>query len=96
MAREDDDWRLGGQEKYLQGAALKWQPYVAWSDTWDHDHCSFCWAKFRPAASAGPGVLTEGYATTDEHTRGARYHWVCKQCFADFADMFEWRVANPN
>jgi hypothetical protein len=37
----------------------------------------------------------EGYATTDEHETGARYHWICKQCFDDFADLFEWRVVEP-
>ncbi len=93
MALEQDDWRLTNQQSYLQGAVLAWQRYVAWSDTWEHDHCAFCWAKFmEPDAETLPGVLTEGYATTEDHARGARYYWVCNQCFDDFASMFDWRV----
>jgi len=93
MAREKDDWRLTGQHRYLHGATLVRKSYRAYSETWDHDHCSFCWATFRD--SPEPDVLTEGYATTAEHERGADYHWICKQCFDDFADLFDWRVIQP-
>lgn len=74
---------MAGQERYLQGAALIWKPYRARSETWEHDHCDFCWAKFMdPATSEAhrtfvkehPEVLTEGYATTAEHEQGAEYH----------------------
>jgi hypothetical protein len=76
----DDDWRLQGQEHYLSAAKLSWRH---WSETrpgWDHDHCSFCWAKF--AAFEGPGILHDGYTTDDE------YYWVCPTCAADFAQRF--------
>jgi hypothetical protein len=101
MAREEQDWRLTGQERYLRGAALVWKPYHTRSETWEHDHCSFCWAKFmdpnfsdaaRRFIEEHPDVLTEGYTTTAENERGADYHWVCKQCYEDFADLFEWRI----
>jgi hypothetical protein len=101
VAREKDDWRLTGQASYLQGAALTWKRYRAWSETWEHDHCAFCWAKFmdpdfseahRRFIEEHPEVLTEGYATTAEHEGGADGHWVCRPCFDDFADLFEWRV----
>jgi hypothetical protein len=88
-----DDWRLTGQAKYLQGAALTWKAYHAPRETWDHDHCSFCWATF---SDKEPGALTAGYATMAEHEHGADYHWVCKQCFEDFNDLFAWRVAQSN
>lgn len=37
-------------------------------------------------------VLTEGYATTAEHDHRADYHWICKPCFDDFADRFQWHI----
>jgi len=101
VAREADDWRLTDQEKHLHGAALAWKTYHAKSATWEHDHCAFCWAKFMdPAFSDAhqrfieehPDVLSKGYTTTAEHEHGANYHWICKQCFEDFADLFQWHV----
>jgi hypothetical protein len=44
---------------------------------------------------AHPEVLTEGYATKAEHEQGADYYWICKACFDDFADLFQWRVVRP-
>ena len=73
-----------------------------YSDSWEHDHCEFCWAKFmdpayseehRAAVEADPAILTEGYTTTDEHSQGAEYHWVCLRCFEDFKERFRWEVA---
>lgn len=100
----DDDWRLRGQERYLQGATLVRKRYRTYSDTWEHDHCAFCWAKFmdpelsaehRKQVAGHPEILTEGYATTDAHPRGSDYHWICEGCFEDFKDRFEWTV-EPN
>ena len=42
----DDDWRLMGQEGYLQGAVFVRKPYKEWSASWEHDHCDFCQSKF--------------------------------------------------
>ena len=100
MVGEADDWRLTNQGDYLQGADLTWRRYGAWSDSWDHDHCEFCFAKFvdtehfaSPAHSGDSHeFVTEGYTTTDAHEDGAGYHWICKQCFDDFRGLFEWRV----
>ena len=86
--REQIDWRLQGQEKYLKGVTLSWKSYARPSKSWDHDHCEFCWEKFMDADT--PDTLHEGYATTDNN------RWICAQCFADFADMFDWVVTNPN
>jgi hypothetical protein len=80
----NDDWRLMGQEKYLQGVKLYWRQYTRHSETWDHDHCSFCGAKFM--VEDYPDVLHVGYATDDQ------YHWVCEDCFEDFKDRFQWEV----
>jgi hypothetical protein len=37
-----------------------------------------------------PDVLVEGYATTEDHERGAGWRWVCLQCFEDFVEEFGW------
>jgi len=85
MAREDNDWRLTGNQDYLKGISLVWRRYTRYSDKWEHDHCEFCYAKFME--EPGPEILTEGYATPD------KYRWICKTCFDDFNDLFNWQVA---
>lgn len=84
VMREEDDWRLQGQETYLKGVHLWWKRYVRYSERWEHDHCEFCWAKFM--VEDYPDVLHEGYATEDN------YRWICEQCFDDFKVLFEWEV----
>lgn len=84
----NDDWRLQGQERYLNGATLIWKRYRRPSPEWDHDHCNFCWKKF--AELTEPEILHDGYATEDE------YHWVCADCANDFADRFSFKfVGGP-
>jgi hypothetical protein len=80
-----DDWRLTNQEKYLKGVKLKFHKYSPYSKTWTHDHCNFCFKELYTEAY-NPDVDTEGYSTEDN------YHWICKECFKDFKDMFEWEV----
>lgn len=67
----DNDWRLQGQERYLQGVTIKWKRYRAQSPKSEHEHCAFCSAKFMDpsfssdhaaAVTADPAILTEGYA----------------------------------
>jgi hypothetical protein len=43
-----------------------------------------------------PDIHGEGYTTTAEHEHGADYHWICKSCFDDFAECFQWRVLPPS
>jgi hypothetical protein len=76
------DWRLQGQDRYLKGRDLIRKKYKKYRDNWDHDHCEFCGRKI----SERPGDLNVGYTTTDD------YHWVCEDCFKDFAALFQWRV----
>jgi hypothetical protein len=90
MTVSKDDWRLQGQQKYLQGARLFWSLYQIYRKDWDHDHCEFCGAKFCLDAS---DCLKEGYCTED------RYRWICQPCFDDFREMFQFQAvahgANP-
>jgi hypothetical protein len=102
MTVPPDDWRRMGQEAFLPpGTSWVRKPYDAHSDSWDHDHCEFCGAKFIDSRRSGqrrreiaddPEILGEGFATTDQHPRGAGYYWVCPACFADFAGEFGWRL----
>ena len=69
----------------MSGVSLCWRTYRRWSETWDHDHCSFCWARFAEPDLV-PDALHAGYSTLDE------YRWVCQQCFGDFHQRFEWSV----
>jgi len=78
-----NDWRLQGQEKFLNRAQLVKKRYKKYRDDWDHDHCAFCWTKF----SESPEDLNVGYTTPDH------YYWICEPCFNDFHDMFQWVVS---
>lgn len=84
---DEDDWRLQGQEQYLQGVTLVRREYRRYAPNaeWDHDHCAFCSAKFM--VEDHPDVLHEGYATLDD------YHWICPTCFESFREKFCWALA---
>lgn len=74
----NNDWRLTNQEKYLMNVALKRKVY----DGKDHDHCEFCYDKF----GYNDDNLKLGYCTEDN------YRWICEKCYADFKQMFNFRV----
>ncbi len=104
MDTENTDWRLLGQESYLQEAELTRKPYRAKSETSEHDHCAFCWTKLmdpnfsethRQHIADHPDATTEGYTSTAAHERGAEYHWICPACFDDFSERFAWRLTPP-
>lgn len=86
MAEDPNDWRLKGQERYLQGALLiwsRWAPPIN-NPAWDHDHCEFCSRKFM--AVDATDVLREGFTTED------RFRWICRRCFEDFQSKFQWKL----
>lgn len=85
---EKDDWRLRGQEDYLQDVPLYFIPFQPISRKWDHEHCEFCWAKFYLHEEC----LQEGYCTKAENGSGAR--WICSECYEDFKEMFGWKLMN--
>jgi hypothetical protein len=70
-----NDWRYQKQERYLKDLVFSRLQYNPAGDN-DHDHCVFCSKKFSLIIN---GSLTEGW--TDEK----RYHWICNDCFQDFA-----------
>jgi hypothetical protein len=81
------DWRLQNV-KGFEGLRWRRKRYRPWSDTWDHDHCIGCWAKF--AELDAPDALHEGYATCEDWKHGADYDWVCPSCFADLREAMGW------
>jgi hypothetical protein len=96
-----NDWRRRGQEKHLRGARLAWRRYQAMSAQWEHEHCEFCWAKFldanyspahRVLLESDPEVLAGGYTEAPGGTQPAGEHWICKPCFEDFREEFEWEL----
>jgi hypothetical protein len=89
------DWRLTKQSRYLQGVQVRFKRYQKPRPEWDHDHCSFCWAKFMETddPNAKPDCLHEGYATVARGQWKDDYHWICATCFDDFQMQFEWKVA---
>ena len=82
-----DDWRLMGQEDYLKNKQLKenipfeFAKTKEYPQSW-HEHCEFCGEK------ATADVKGEFYSTEDD------YYWICKSCFDDFKEKFNWIVKN--
>ena len=83
-----DDWRLMGQERYLQGATLRWATWWPYQEGWDHDHCAFCFVHFGDHVfEDDPDTQLEGYVTEDD------YHWVCRRCCEDFKQRFAFTLS---
>ena len=86
-----DDWRLTagpirGREEELKHIPLYYIPFQPLSDSWDHEHCVFCWAKF----FLHPECLQEGYCTRPQNSRDA--DWICPDCYEDFKEIFGWTL----
>ena len=78
-----NDRRLQGQEKYLINASLEMTIYS--KEKRKHAHCEFCRKNFGNDAE-----FKSGYVTKDHH------HWICKKCFEDFKDMFNFKVSKAS
>jgi hypothetical protein len=86
----------------LIGASLAWRAYEAPSESWDHDHCVFCWTGF------GPGGTSAGYTDDIRQSEAGRrlpfgsgtlisspaqtVRWVCAGCAEAYRDGFGWRT----
>ena len=64
---------------YLSQKELIKGKFTPYRESWEHEHCAFCWDKIDKDTPIA-------YTTED------RYHWICKDCFADFKEMFEWEI----
>lgn len=68
-------------KKFVE-ASNKGQEYLTGDNVrllW-HEHCEFCWHKIMTDNSE------ECFCTSDY------CHWICKECFDDFKDEFNWKI----
>ncbi len=86
----ENDWRVNNADS-IHGEKLQRRQWKQWTERWDHDHCSGCWATF----SNDPADLHEGYTTTSAFRNGAGYEWVCPTCFDELKDAMEWVEVPP-
>lgn len=82
-----DDWRLFDQMTYLYQKDLKYIRFQE-SEMNDHEHCSFCWAKF----SEDSEDLHYGYVAMYNDDD----YWICETCYQDFKEMFEWKLVKKD
>ena len=75
----EDEWRLQGQESYLNGKTLYWRNYSEKSQLNDHDHCDFCTDEI----SDLPDTWHAGYSLLDEPHAA-----ICQKCYEDFKKFF--------
>ena len=75
----NNEWRLTNQKNYLYKKKLVMKSYDQTSETWDHDHCVFCWVRIDDKTPAA-------------YTDGEGCHWICEKCYNDFKEMFEWEI----
>lgn len=83
---EKDDWRLRGQEEYLQNLKFRFIKFNAGKTNSMHAHCEFCWHKFMEKSEGVSDCSSEGYCSIDGN------YWVCEECFHDFQMLFNWTV----
>lgn len=76
-----NDWRLTNQMNYLHKKILINKQFAPFKKGWKHEHCEFCSKRIDSQ-------------TTDSFTTEEGYYWICKECFNDFKEMFEWELKN--
>jgi hypothetical protein len=48
------------------------------------------WARYAKFESTSEIIQHEGYASCEDHPRGAEYEWVYIDCFTRFCDAMGW------
>ena len=97
-----DDWRRGWHVRNLEGLRLTWKRFQAYSATWEHEHCAFCWKKFLDE-SYSPAMrdhlqrpesedIAFGFTNLGRDDLPAGTYWICRACFDDFLEELEWTV----
>ena len=79
-----DDWRLRGQDEYMQGMKFIYKKFAVGGDSNEHEHCEFCWHKFMEHPEGIEDCSSSGYCSLDGK------YWVCEECFEDFRESFSW------
>jgi hypothetical protein len=91
----ETDWRLFPEDdEQFSGLTLhRWRFHAKFPG--DHDHCTFCSAKFMdadepPRPDDTHVIVHEGYTTEDDQ------QCICDQCFADFRERFSWKLSQDS
>ncbi|MDG3002335.1 hypothetical protein [Paludisphaera mucosa] len=91
------DWRSfkwDWSRRFLVGACFRWEEYVAPREDptyiWSHEHCAMCRQTFMELDH--PSIQRFGYVA---NANGQEW-WVCRTCFDDFQEEFNWRVEPPD
>ena len=85
---QQDDWRLRGQEEYLQNEKFQYKQFVSPPTGSLHTHCEFCWHKFMEHSEGVKDCSKEGYCSFDGK------YWICEECFQDFKEKFQWNLVD--
>ena len=75
---EKDDWKLRGQEEYLQNIKFQVKTFIASTENGLHTHCEFCWHKFMENPDGIKDCSQTGYCSVDGK------YWVCIDCAEDY------------
>lgn len=84
---EDLDWRLTTYNDEWNGKTFELKTFKTEGRN-DHEHCEFCWQKITDLPIED--VDREGYVYEDFEI--GRSVWICKQCFADFKEKFDFKT----
>lgn len=49
-----------------------------------------------PSSLTFPDTLRDGYTTGPDYRLGARYEWVCEECFSKLKDHMKWSVGKDD
>ena len=83
----DEDWRLDPYDGFLDGETFCFKKFIS-TATNDHEHCYFCWQKITDLEIEDSD--SEGYCTISLKT--GQENWVCKNCFNEFKNRFNFKV----
>lgn len=86
----ENDWRLRGQEEYLQNQVFQYKRFAGLPGKSLHAYCEFCWHKFMENPVGLKDCSSEGYCSTDGN------YWICKECFDDFKEKLHLRETDRN
>ena len=85
---ESEDWRLISYNGDLNGETFKLTRFVSTAKN-DHEHCEFCWKKITDLRIENEDCDSEGYVCFNSKTQ--QTNWICKDCFNDFKDRFNFK-----
>lgn len=86
-----EDWRIEYYNGHLNGKTFQFAKFKS-TKTNNHEHCEFCWKTITDV----PDVIEcdrEGYWLLNE--KSMQTNWVCKDCFEEFRDRFNFKVKEP-